>query len=55
MAKHPRMTVYDNIIQAIGKTPLVKLNHVTDNISATIYAKLEYINIEFYYQGQREL
>ncbi len=44
MAKHPRMTVYDNIIQAIGKTPLVKLNHVTDNISATIYAKLEYIN-----------
>jgi cystathionine beta-synthase len=34
----------NNIIEAIGNTPLVKLNSVTDGIKATILAKVEYFN-----------
>ncbi|KIA90355.1 PLP-dependent cysteine synthase family protein [Kaistella jeonii] len=36
--------VYDNILGLIGHTPLVKLNKVTKDISATVYAKLESYN-----------
>lgn len=36
--------VYDNILGLIGKTPLVKLNSVTKDIPATVYAKLESYN-----------
>ena len=36
--------VYDNILGLIGHTPLVKLNRVTNDISATVYAKLESCN-----------
>jgi cystathionine beta-synthase len=36
--------VYDNILQAVGDTPLVRLNRVTDGLKATVYAKLEYVN-----------
>ncbi|MEN0137191.1 MAG: pyridoxal-phosphate dependent enzyme, partial [Rhodococcus sp. (in: high G+C Gram-positive bacteria)] len=36
--------VYDSITDAIGNTPLVRLNRVTDGISATVYAKLEFLN-----------
>jgi cystathionine beta-synthase len=35
---------YDNILQAIGQTPLVRLNNVTANIAATVLVKLEYLN-----------
>ncbi|MFX0041060.1 MAG: cysteine synthase A [Candidatus Heimdallarchaeota archaeon] len=38
------MGVYNNIIETIGKTPLVKLNRIADNIEPSIYAKLEYFN-----------
>lgn len=38
------MTTYDNILQAIGRTPVVRLNQVTQEISSTIYAKVEYLN-----------
>ncbi len=38
------MGVYNNIIETIGKTPLVKLNRIAENIEASIYAKLEYFN-----------
>ncbi|MGL5804867.1 MAG: cystathionine beta-synthase [Xenococcaceae cyanobacterium] len=38
------MTTYDNILQAIGRTPLIHLNQVTQEISSTIYAKVEYLN-----------
>ena len=34
----------NNIVEAIGNTPLVKLNNVTDGIKGTILAKVEYFN-----------
>lgn len=36
--------VYDNILGMIGNTPMVKLNSVTKDIPATVYAKLESSN-----------
>ncbi len=36
--------VYNNILETIGKTPLVQLNHIVSHIPATIYAKLEAFN-----------
>jgi cystathionine beta-synthase len=36
--------ILDNISQALGNTPLVRLNRVTRDISATVLAKVEYFN-----------
>ncbi len=36
--------VYNNILELIGKTPMVKLNHVTEGTEASVYAKLEAFN-----------
>ncbi len=38
------MGTYKNIIETIGKTPLVKLNKIAENIEPSVYAKLEYFN-----------
>lgn len=38
------INVYDNILGLIGRTPLVRLNSVTKEIPATVYAKLESYN-----------
>jgi cystathionine beta-synthase len=35
---------YDNVIEIIGDTPLVRLRNVTEGISATVLAKVEYFN-----------
>jgi cystathionine beta-synthase len=35
---------YDNVVEIIGNTPLVRLNSVTAGISATVLAKVEYLN-----------
>ena len=35
---------YNSIIDTIGKTPLVKLNRITENIKPTIFVKLESFN-----------
>jgi cystathionine beta-synthase len=35
---------YNNILETIGKTPLVKLNNVTKDIPATVLAKIETTN-----------
>lgn len=36
--------VYDNILDTIGNTPLVKLNRITEGLGATVLAKLEFYN-----------
>ncbi|WP_394551375.1 cysteine synthase A [Agromyces sp. MMS24-JH15] len=36
--------VYDDITQAFGNTPLVRLNRITDGAEATVLAKLEFYN-----------
>ncbi len=33
-----------NVVDAIGGTPIVKLNHITKDIDSEIYVKLEYMN-----------
>jgi len=35
---------FDNIVQAVGRTPLVRINRLTEPGSATLYAKLESFN-----------
>jgi len=35
---------YQNILEAIGKTPLVKLNKVTKGVKAAVLAKVEFFN-----------
>lgn len=39
-----KMKVYDNILDTIGNTPLVKLHKITKDIKATVLAKLEFFN-----------
>ena len=36
--------IYDNITQAFGNTPLVRLGRVTEGADAEVYAKLEFYN-----------
>lgn len=36
--------IYNNILELIGKTPIVKLNNLTDDNMAEVYVKLEYFN-----------
>ncbi|MEL7341551.1 MAG: pyridoxal-phosphate dependent enzyme, partial [Bacteroidota bacterium] len=36
--------IYNNIVETIGGTPLVKLNHVASHIKGTVLAKVEYFN-----------
>ncbi len=36
--------VFDNILDTIGNTPLVKMNNITKGIPAKVYAKVEYFN-----------
>ena len=38
------MKFYNNVLEAIGNTPLIKLNKVIDKKNVTVFAKLEYIN-----------
>ena len=42
MKKHK--SVYNNVLQLIGETPLVKLNNITSNLNGKFYAKLESFN-----------
>jgi cystathionine beta-synthase len=38
------MDVYESVVDLIGRTPLVRLNRVTEGIEATVLAKVEYFN-----------
>ena len=35
---------YDSLLEAIGRTPIVKLGNISKDIKATIWAKLEFMN-----------
>ena len=37
--------VYNNILEAMGNTPLIKLNHLTDDSMADIFVKFEGLNV----------
>lgn len=41
---NPSKLVFDNIIGTIGNTPLVRLNNITKEINAKVYAKVETFN-----------
>jgi cystathionine beta-synthase len=41
---NPAKRVYDNILQTIGNTPLIKLNKVTADIPCPVYAKVDFFN-----------
>lgn len=36
--------IYNSVIEAIGNTPIVRLNRVAKSVSANVYAKLEFTN-----------
>ncbi|MGP9695561.1 cysteine synthase A [Brachybacterium sp. AOP25-B2-12] len=38
------MTIYENVSELVGRTPLVKLNHLGEDVRATVVAKLEFYN-----------
>ena len=42
MKKHK--SVFSNVLQLIGDTPLVKLNNITSSFKGNFYAKLESFN-----------
>ena len=37
--------VHNNVLEAIGRTPLIRLNHMTDDDSAQILVKFEGLNV----------
>ena len=38
------MNYFNNILETIGDTPLIKLNNITENVDALVLAKVEYFN-----------
>lgn len=44
MKPNPKKRCYSNILEAIGWTPLVKLNKVAKDIPGEVYAKVEFFN-----------
>ena len=44
MAEQPLPPIAENVLETIGKTPLIKLNNVTKGIKAAVLAKVEFFN-----------
>ena len=44
LAQSDQLRVYDDILQTIGKTPLVRLKKIGDNLPCPLYAKVESFN-----------
>ena len=44
LARSDELRVFDNILDTIGKTPLVRLNRVARSAGCPIYAKIEFMN-----------
>ncbi|HAZ65985.1 MAG TPA: cysteine synthase A, partial [Opitutae bacterium] len=38
------MPIYNTVIDTIGRTPLVRLNKVTEGLGAEVLVKLEFFN-----------
>ncbi|HEX3897575.1 MAG TPA: cystathionine beta-synthase [Mycobacteriales bacterium] len=38
------MEIFDSVVDLIGRTPLVRLNRITEGVTATVVAKVEYLN-----------
>ena len=38
------MPIYNSVLETIGRTPLIKLNRVTEGLDATIALKAEFFN-----------
>ena len=38
------MTQFNNVLEVVGRTPLIKLNNITKNIPSDIYVKAEFLN-----------
>lgn len=38
------MGIYNNVTELVGRTPLVRLNHLTEGLGAQVVAKLEFYN-----------
>lgn len=38
------MPIYSNVLETIGRTPLIKLNHLSEGLDATIAIKAEFFN-----------
>ncbi len=38
------MPIYNSVLETIGRTPLIKLNRVTEGLDATIAVKAEFFN-----------
>jgi cystathionine beta-synthase len=38
------MDVYESLVDAVGNTPLVRLNRITGSLVTPVYAKVEYLN-----------
>ena len=36
--------IYDNILQVVGNTPVVRLNHLGADLDCELYAKCEFLN-----------
>ena len=36
--------VFNNILESIGHTPLVRINRITADVKGTVYAKIETVN-----------
>lgn len=36
--------IYDNILQVIGRTPVVRINHLAQHLPCEVYAKCEFLN-----------
>jgi cystathionine beta-synthase len=44
LSSSDELRVYDNILETVGKTPLVRLNRVAHSAGCPVYAKIEFMN-----------
>ncbi len=40
----PMKNVYNNVLEVVGNTPLVRMNSMTEGLKANVYAKVEFVN-----------